>query len=89
MKTVVAALIKKDDKFLIAKRKDATALGGYWEFPGGKVEAGESNEVALEREILEEFNSLISVGKLLASAQINDDTVLNYMPASTNLEHIS
>lgn len=76
MKTVVAALIKKDNKFLIAKRKDDKALGGYWEFPGGKVEAGESDEAALEREILEEFNSLILVGKLLASAQINDDTVL-------------
>ena len=75
-KVVVAALIKKDNKFLIAKRKDDTALGGYWEFPGGKVEAGESDEAALEREILEEFNSLILVGKLLASAQINDDTVL-------------
>lgn len=76
MKTVVAALIKKDNKLLIAKRKDDTVLGGYWEFPGGKVESGESDETALEREILEEFNSLISVGKLLASAQINDDTVL-------------
>ena len=76
MKTVVAALIKKDNKFLIARRKNDTALGGYWEFPGGKVESGESDEAALEREILEEFNSLISVGKLLTSAQINDDTVL-------------
>ena len=76
MKTVVVALIKKDNQYLIAKRKDDTALGGYWEFPGGKVEAGESDEAALEREILDEFNSLISVGKLLASAQINDHIVL-------------
>ena len=45
MKTVAAALIKKDDKFLIAKRKDDTALGGYWEFPGGKVEAGNERQV--------------------------------------------
>lgn len=48
MITVVAALIKKDNKFLIAKRKDETAPGGYWEFPGGKVEAGESDEAALD-----------------------------------------
>jgi mutator protein MutT len=68
MKTVVAALIEKDDKYLIAQRKAGSALGGLWEFPGGKVEAGESDAAALEREILEEFNSLISIGKLIASA---------------------
>ncbi len=59
-KIVVAALIKKDDQFLVAKRKDSAAFGGRWEFPGGKVEVGENDEVALEREILEEFNSLIT-----------------------------
>lgn len=60
MKTVVAALIEKDGKYLIAKRKAGSTLGGLWEFPGGKVEVGENDEVALEREILEEFNSLIT-----------------------------
>ncbi len=45
MKTVVASLIKKDNKFLIAKRKDDTVLGGYWEFPDGKVEAGNERQV--------------------------------------------
>lgn len=53
---VVAALIKKEDKVLIAKRAtgDENVLG-KWEFPGGKVEANESEEHAIEREILEEF----------------------------------
>ena len=45
MKTFVAALIKKDNKFLIAKRKDGAAFCGYWEFPGGKVEAGNERQV--------------------------------------------
>jgi len=76
MKTVVASLIRKDNKFLIAKRKDDAALGGLWEFPGGKVEDGETEQEALEREIVEEFNTLIAVGKLLASTQINNETIL-------------
>ena len=42
MKTVVAALIERDGKYLVAKRKDDVALGGLWEFPGGKVEDGEA-----------------------------------------------
>ncbi len=49
MKTVVAALIEKGGKYLIAKRKAGSAPGGLREFPGGKVEAGESDTEALER----------------------------------------
>lgn len=54
---VVAALIKKDGKVLIAKRAtgDQNILG-KWEFPGGKVEQGESEKDAIEREIWEEFD---------------------------------
>lgn len=57
MITVVAALIKKNNKFLIAKRAtgDNNVLG-KWEFPGGKVEIGEDEKHAIEREIKEEFN---------------------------------
>lgn len=76
MKTVVAALIEKDGKYLIAKRKSDQALGGLWEFPGGKVEGGETEVEALEREIIEEFNTLIEVGKLIATTQINDEMEL-------------
>ena len=54
MITVVAALIKKDGKVLIAKRSTGNLdLLGKWEFPGGKVEANETEMVAIEREILE------------------------------------
>lgn len=61
---VVAALIKKEDKVLIAKRAtgDENVLG-KWEFPGGKVEANESEEHAIEREILEEFELKIKAKK--------------------------
>ena len=53
---VVAALIEKDGRYLIAKRStgDANVLG-KWEFPGGKVEANENELDAIEREIREEF----------------------------------
>tara|TARA_B100000676_G_scaffold275463_1_gene295635 strand:- start:979 stop:1137 length:159 start_codon:yes stop_codon:yes gene_type:complete len=36
---------KKDNQYLVAKRKDGAAFGGYWEFPGGKVEAGNERQV--------------------------------------------
>jgi mutator protein MutT len=74
MKTVVAALINRDSKFLLAKRSPAGSLPGKWEFPGGKVEPGESDSVALEREILEEFNTLVVAGKLLVTAAIDEQT---------------
>lgn len=53
MNTVVAALINKEGKYLLAKRSMTGSLPGKWEFPGGKVEPGESDSAALEREILE------------------------------------
>ena len=74
MKTIVAALIKKDGRYLLAKRATgAEEMIGLWEFPGGKVETGEMEEAALEREILEEFNTLVKVGKLVARTLIDDD----------------
>ncbi|MCD6356134.1 MAG: A/G-specific adenine glycosylase [Anaerolineaceae bacterium] len=52
---VVAAIIEKNREVLIAKRKSAGLLGGLWEFPGGKIEPGESHEEALIRELYEEL----------------------------------
>ena len=62
MVEVVAGIIYKDDKFLIAQRNLKKAHGGLWEFPGGKVEPEESYQDALKREIKEEFNADIEVG---------------------------
>ncbi|MBM7614948.1 (deoxy)nucleoside triphosphate pyrophosphohydrolase [Alkaliphilus hydrothermalis] len=52
---VVAAILKQGDKILIARRKEGKSLGGYWEFPGGKIEEGESPEKSLIRELKEEM----------------------------------
>lgn len=52
---VTAAIIQKDGQFLCAQRKDSSEQGGKWEFPGGKIENGESPETCLERELSEEF----------------------------------
>lgn len=58
---VVAAAIEKDGKFFCAQRPEGKSLGGFWEFPGGKLETGESPEQALIREIKEELNSEIEI----------------------------
>jgi 8-oxo-dGTP diphosphatase len=55
MKKVTAALIMQDDKILIARRGLEDKLAGMWEFPGGKIEAGETPEECLKRELMEEF----------------------------------
>ena len=62
---VVAAVILRDGRVLIAKKRPGRSLAGYWEFPGGKIEDHESPESALERELLEEFSIGSKVGKLI------------------------
>src|SRR3954447_23364660 len=49
------AIVVKDGKILVCQRKDGDTFGGYWEFPGGKCEAGESLEQCLARELQEEI----------------------------------
>ena len=61
---VSAALIFRNSKILITQRHAEAHLGGLWEFPGGKREAGESFEQCLVREIREELGVEISVGEL-------------------------
>lgn len=52
---VTAGLIWRDGKLLITRRPEGSHLAGYWEFPGGKQEAGETLEECLQREIREEL----------------------------------
>lgn len=65
MKTlkVVAAIIKEKDKIFATKRGHGEFKNG-WEFPGGKIEPGESPEEALHREIMEELNIEIDINRL-------------------------
>lgn len=58
---VTAAIIRKNDKVLITKRPTGRHLAGYWEFPGGKQETGESLKRCLKREIIEELGMTVRV----------------------------
>ena len=62
---VVAGVIFSGDRLLLHRRKKGDALEGTWEFPGGKVEEGETQEEALRREILEEMGLEIEVEEKL------------------------
>ncbi len=66
---VSAAVIEQDGAFLLTRRAEAAHLGGLWEFPGGKVEHGESVEDALVREIREELGCGVDVGRSLLTTR--------------------
>ncbi|GAA0562824.1 (deoxy)nucleoside triphosphate pyrophosphohydrolase [Chitinophaga japonensis] len=58
---VVCGIIFKEDKIFICRRKQHKSLGGYWEFPGGKVEDGENEEDSLSRELHEELGMKVKI----------------------------
>jgi len=68
MKIVTAAIIRKEDKILVVRRAPKEALAGLWEFPGGKLEDGETLQECLERELEEEFGISTKSGKELTSS---------------------
>jgi mutator protein MutT len=59
---VTAAVIERDEAFLVTRRLKGTHLEGYWEFPGGKCDAGESHRACLERELREELGVEVRIG---------------------------
>ncbi len=69
MTTIVvsAAVIERDGRFLLTRRLEGSHLEGYWEFPGGKCEAGETLEACLRRELREELGLDAVVGDELLS----------------------
>ncbi|MCG3088367.1 (deoxy)nucleoside triphosphate pyrophosphohydrolase [Sporosarcina cyprini] len=78
---VVAAIIHNTQgEILCARRSPHMPLSGYWEFPGGKVEEGESPQDALIREIQEELACTIEVGSFV------EDTIHSYETFSIRLE---
>ena len=81
MITVLAALIIKEGKILIARRNSGNEeVIGKWEFPGGKLEKNETEEVGIEREIREELGIVIKANKYIMN------NIFNYPNKSINLK---
>ena len=75
---VVAALIEQDGKIFTAQRAYGE-LKGKWEFPGGKIEVGETPQEALKREIMEELDTEIQVGDFFAHVDYEYPTFILHM----------
>jgi mutator protein MutT len=93
---VIACVISRDNEFLLCQRPLSKRHGGLWEFPGGKVEPGETDEAAAKRELLEELGvELISASEIEFSAADSDSPyVIAFMPVSVRgapscTEHIA
>jgi len=75
MTTVTCAIIENEGKILIARRAKDQKLAGKWEFPGGKVEDGESPEECLKRELEEEFGIQTEVEEFITSNKHHYDHI--------------
>jgi len=72
LNVVIGIIIDTENKLLLNNRKQNTTLSGYWEFPGGKVESGETFEDALKREIKEELKVSISIKSKIIEVPYRD-----------------
>ena len=63
---VVAALVEREGRYLITQRRETAVLPLLWDFPGGRVEDGESDEAALAREVGERLGASVEVGQLIS-----------------------
>ena len=63
---VVAAVIEAEGRYLVTQRRENAVLPNLWEFPGGRVEDGESDEDALRREIRERLDVDVNVGEMIS-----------------------
>ncbi len=68
IKKVIAGIIIKDNKFLIAQRSKKDEFYDKWEFPGGKMELGETEQECLKRELFEELGIEAEIGEYLCSS---------------------
>jgi len=84
LQVVVGAAIVRDGRVLAARRTTPASAAGRWEFPGGKVEPGETDAESLVRELLEELGVRVTVDRWLAGEQpIADKYVLRVAVART------
>ena len=67
-KVVTAAIIRRSGSVLLARRSSGEKLAGFWEFPGGKVEDGETPEGCLARELHEELGIRVLIGRRFAES---------------------
>lgn len=68
---VVAGIVSDGNRYLIARRAMHKSSAGLWEFPGGKVEPGESSAAALSRELREELDISVAIGSQFLRSKIN------------------
>ena len=66
---VTAAVVRRGDAFLVTRRQKGVHLEGYWEFPGGKCDPGETLDACLVREIQEELDTAVIVGRELLATE--------------------
>lgn len=76
----VGILIDPEGRYLLTSRPEGKAYAGYWEFPGGKLEAGETVEQALRRELQEE------IGVTIGEARVWRDSIVDYPHALVHLQ---
>jgi 8-oxo-dGTP diphosphatase len=78
---IAVALLRRANLWLVSRRKEDAHLGGYWEFPGGKIERGESAESAAVRELQEECAVRAEAIRALAAVRHEyDDRVVEIVP---------
>jgi 8-oxo-dGTP diphosphatase len=70
---VTAAVIRRADTILLARRPEGSHFAGMWEFPGGKIDPGETPEECLARELLEEFGLLADIGAFVTSTRFRHE----------------
>ncbi len=84
---VVGALLIRNEKIMLARRNNVSRLAGNWEFPGGKVEDGESYFLAIRREIMEEFNcEVIPIRVVSSNYHEYSDLAINLHIVEVKLE---
>jgi 8-oxo-dGTP diphosphatase len=80
-KRSVAGIVLRDGKVLVGKRREGGMIGLRWEFPGGKVEFGESDEIAIEREFMEELGIRVCPLRCIGTSRFQSPSGLRVLAA--------